>query len=50
MKAYYKGFLIELADTIYSPKLQIVNTNDCDDFVRYANTLEEAIYIINELL
>lgn len=50
MKTYYKGFLIEPADTIFSPKLQIVNTKDCDDFARYANTLNEAKLIIDEIL
>lgn len=49
MKTYYKGYLIEPADTIYSPKLQIVNTKDCDDFARYADTLKEAVKIINEI-
>lgn len=46
----YKGYSIEPADTIYSPELQIVNINDCDDFVRYANTLDEAKEIIDEIL
>ena len=49
MKTYYKNFLIEPADTIFSPKLQIINKADCDDFVRYADTLQEAKQIIDEL-
>ena len=39
MKTYYKGYLIEPAET----------TKDCDDFARYADTLEEAVKIINEI-
>lgn len=50
MKTYYKGYLIEPSVTIYGPKLQIVNINDCDDFLRHADTLEEAIDIINDIL
>lgn len=46
MKTYYKGYLIEPSET----KLQIVNTKDCDDFARYANTLKEAKLIIDEIL
>ena len=45
MKTYYKGYLIEPAGT----KLQIVNTNDCDDILRHADTLKEAVKIINEI-
>ena len=45
MKTYYKGFLIEPAET----KLQIVNTKDCDDFLRHADTLKEAVKIIDEI-
>lgn len=50
MKELYKDFLIESADTIFSPKLQIVNINDCDDFVRYADTFDEAKLIIDVIL
>lgn len=50
MKELYKGYSIEPADTIYGPKLQIVNINDCDDFVRYADTLQKAKLIIDEIL
>lgn len=50
MEELYKGYLIELADTIYSPKLQIININDCDDFLRYADTLEEAKILIDKIL
>lgn len=50
MKTYYKGYSIEPADTIYSPEFQIVNTNDCDDFVRHVDTIEEAKLIINDIL
>lgn len=45
MKTYYKNFLIEPAET----KLKIINKTDCDDFVRYADTLEEAKNIIDEI-
>lgn len=48
MKTYYKNFLIKPSETIYSPKLQIINKSDCDDFVRYAETLQEAKEIIDE--
>lgn len=50
VKEIYNGYLIEPADTIYCPKLKIINTNDCDDQLRHAETLEEAKQIIDELL
>lgn len=50
IRELYKGYSIEPEYTIYGPKLQIVNINDCDDFVRYANTLDEAKEIIDEIL
>lgn len=45
MKTYYKGYLIEPSET----KLQIVNTKDYDDILRHADTLKEAVKIINEI-
>ena len=57
MKAIkYKGFLIEDCEGLMfipfskCPKIQITNLSDCDSQMLYAENLEEAKEIINELL
>lgn len=52
MITYYKGFKIEpnegLAYVPKSPKLQIINTQDCDASIMTCNTLTEAKEIIED--
>lgn len=52
MITYYKGFKIEpnegLAYVPKAPKLQIINTQDCDASIMTCNTLTEAKDIIEE--
>lgn len=51
MKTYYKNYLIEpcegLAYIPNAPKLQIINTQDCDASIMTCNTLQEAKELID---
>lgn len=47
MKTHYKGYLIEHSESPF--KYEITDTNDCDASMLYANTLEEAKELIDEL-
>lgn len=52
----YKGFLIEICNGLQyipakdCPQFQIINLNDCDALMLFADSIDEAKEIIDELL